>query len=381
MKVCPVNIIRLGVLWGVFAFELCHAGREPEAWDTLPQVDNIRFSKESIGFSTFNNRFFILDRELESFGEVSQNDFIKRLQVSKDQKSSAVLTNTGNKTSDGTEFQTSDAYCSEGENLTHTLSHNGKAFHNHVAPCYSISAIEKTGDQLWLGTRLDGEYGHYPAEGIVVQSFKSGKLIKKIDSKSRLTGDLVRVIRNDPYGNNVWVATHLGLNKISQNLIIMRSYYFYEDFDERTGKATVFLESSKKLSNPLAVIELELAIERPKEFHEAVKKIPREKLKGFSLYNFHSGIYHVGNARGVETSFVPKEMNILVPFFIEAARSANHAAKEMAVSRLCIFNDRQVIDFFIELDKNSSSDRLEKLCAKDCIDKFKKLGLLETPEH
>src|SRR5205807_1766244 len=84
--------------------------------------------------------------------------------------------------SNGTEFETQNAYCSEGENTQHALSMKGAAIPNHVEPCTSISAVEVVGNQLWLGTRLDGEYGDYPAQGLVVQTMKDGKLLKKLDA-------------------------------------------------------------------------------------------------------------------------------------------------------------------------------------------------------
>lgn len=178
------KVIISGVLFLSFLVIRAEAGRVPESWDTLPQIQNIAFSENVIGFDAADGRHFVLDRKNESFREVNSEAFFKEFPVPKDQTPSEVLNNTGIgstvllRTSSRVEFQTQNAYCSEGENTHHSLSRNGKVLRDHVAPCHSISAVEVVGDQLWLGTRYDGEYGEYPAAGVVIQSLISAKLLK-----------------------------------------------------------------------------------------------------------------------------------------------------------------------------------------------------------
>lgn len=364
---------------------LCYAGREPEEWDTLPQVEIIRFSKDAIGFMASDHRFFILYRKSKSFRNLDQNTFSGLFPASENRKPAEILRHTGVgstvllRASDGTEYKTQNAYCSEGEDDHHTLFYEGNTVTDNIDPCHSVSALEIVGDQLWLGTRHDGEYGDYPAEGIVIQSLKSTKLIRKLDTNAGLTGNLIRIIRKDPYNGTIWIATEQGFNTIDQNFKIINSQYFYEDFDNQTGKSTVFLSPSQQQSNPLAVIQRQLAIDKPKEFYDSVKQIPHDKLKDFSLYNLHAGIYSGLNARSIEESFASKEMNILVPFFIEASKSTDKSVRESARGMLCMFNDKQVIDFFIDLEKiaPSASDPTGQWIARECINKYGKLGLLK----
>lgn len=363
-----------------------YAGRLPEEWDTLPQIEIMRFSKDAVGFMASDHRFFILDRKSKSFLSCDESVYLRLFPESRNQKTAEILSDSGIgsavllRASDGSEYQTQNAYCSEGENIHHTLFYKGKAVVDNVAPCDSISAVEIIGDQLWLGTRRDGEYGGYPAAGLVVQSLKSAKLLKKLDAESGLTGNLIRAIRKDLFGGTIWIATEQGFNTVDQNFKIINRQYFYEDFDDQSGKSTVFLSPSRRNSNPLAVIQRQLNVDRPKEFYEAVKQIPHDALKGFSLRNVNIGIYSGLNTSNVEESFVPREMNILAPFFIESAESQNDSARRHAIVMLCMFNDRRVIDFFIDFEKRPSSDHLGQSVARDCIDKYGKLGLLKEDQ-
>jgi hypothetical protein len=373
-------IIALGIT------QLCHAGREPEPWDTLPQVETIRFSNDAVGFVTADHRYFIINRQSKLFRNLNQSTFFGFFPEAGEGTPSEILNDTGIgslvllRASNGTEYKTKNAYCSEGEDEHHGLFHKGKSVTDNIEPCHSISALEIVGDQLLLGTRLDGEYGDYPAEGIVIQSLKSAKRVRKLDASAGLTGNLIRVIRKDPHNKTIWIATEQGLNTIDQNFRIIDSQYFHEDFDIQTGKSTVFLISSPRQSNPLAVIQRQLAVDKPKEFYDAVKEIPDDKLKKFSFYNFHSGIYSEINSHSVERSFIFNEMNILIPFFIQSSQSPDNSARQSALGMLCMFNDERVIGFFMDLERNASSDSTGQWAARDCLDKYGKLGLLKENE-
>lgn len=370
-----LQAFRLFIVFLCCAPQGLNAGRDPEDWDTLPQIQNLTFSNDSIGFSTSDSRFFILNRQSESLSQIESDIFLQRYPDSKSQKPSDALNDSGTtvllRTSSGIEFQTQNAYCSEGENAHHSLSRDGKILKDHVKPCHSISAVEKVGAQLWLGTRYDGEYGNYPAEGIVVQSLDSGKLIRKIDSKNGLAGDLVRIIRQDPHADIVWVGTEQGLSRLNKKLEIVRSHYFYEDFDPQTGRSAVFLATRRRISNPFAVTQRRISSQRPKAFYEAVQGIPQQTLQRYSPYFLQGGISFSANVHS-ETAFVPKEMNVLVPFFIDAAAASNR----WAISMLCMFNDNRVVEFFLDLEKKTDPYGSRQRAPNDCLDKYGQLGLL-----
>ena len=370
-----------------------HAGREPEDWDTLPQMADISFSSTSVGFSSYAQKYFILERNSGKFQEVGKNSFSREFPESDKMKPAETIQEKGInsmvrlRASNGKEFKTENAYCSEGENGHHKLWRNDEMISDQVNPCASISAIEIVRDQLWLGTRYDGEYGDYPAQGIVIQSLGNGELIRALDSKNGLTGNLIRVIRLDPHRDHVWVATEKGLNEITPDLEIASPRFFREDFNPDTGKPEIGLSSRWETSDPFAVMGRWLGVPNFKNYYQAVKNIPEEIRSKFSLYNFHAGTYSLANARVIEQSFVPKEMNSLIPFYLEAAQSNRKRNKLQAFQMLCMFNDQMVYELFHSFIKNTPDEKGEintvwqSRIARDCLDKFNKLGLVGKPQR
>jgi hypothetical protein len=205
------------------------------------------WNTHSVGFISEDHRYFVLNRSSELLQELDENSFFQTFPDWSGKKPSETLKEEENgsnvllRASNGSEFKTQDANCLIAEELSdHKLWMHEKRITDHVDPCNSISAVEIVGDQLWLGTRSFGEYGEYPAEGVVIQSLQEGNLIKKIDSEVGLTGDLVRVIRIDPYRSNIWVATQQGFNEINRNLKIVNTQYFFEDFDGQQASRLSF---------------------------------------------------------------------------------------------------------------------------------------------
>lgn len=381
-KITQISPIRFGLI-GILLLWLPSysiAGREPEQWDTLPQIQNLVFSKTSVGFVSDDHRYFILDRLSKSFQQVEENLFIQEF-PSRYEMPAEVIEEKGIgsrvrlKASNGDVFETENAYCSEGEDIHHKLWKNNKLLKDNAESCESISAVEILGDQLWLGTRYDGEYGDYPAKGVVIQSYKGSSITKRISQKDGLSGDLVRVIRLDPYNGNIWVITQQGFNEIGKDFKIVNAKYFYEDFDSLTGKPVVLLSSVVKQNNPLAVVERLLAIKDTKAFYDAVSQIPEQIRAKFSLYNFHAGIYSSANIIAVKEHFTPREMNVLIPFFIEAAQSNQQDVRSTALSMLCMFNDRRIFDLLTNMEKNKPH-KAGDWYIRDCLDKYTKLGLV-----
>src|SRR5574337_543593 len=214
-----------------------YAGREPEIWDTLPQIIGTVFSNTSIGFMSSDERYFVLDRASQSFRQVDAALFpqyfpdMSKTMPSETIRESGIGSIVVLRASDGRELKTQNAYCSEGEKIKHRLWIGDTLTKDHVRPCHSVSAIEIVQNLLWLGTRHDGEYGDYPAQGIVIQSLDRAQLITKISSKQGLTGDLIRAIRWDGYTNTIWVTTERGFNQIDGQHKVITARYFYEDLD------------------------------------------------------------------------------------------------------------------------------------------------------
>ncbi|HYK90378.1 MAG TPA: hypothetical protein VE398_16505 [Acidobacteriota bacterium] len=254
---------------------------------------------------------------------------------------------------------------------------NGKPLKDFVEPCYSISAVEQIGSQLWLGTRSDGEYGDYPAEGIVIQSLDGERKIGQISSRDGLTGDLVRAIRRSPIDSLIWVATNQGVNAIASNLKIEKSIYFYQDFDPATGNPT-FLISPTPHETPMIVeFARQLNLRDYKAFHDAWRSIPAKAANKF-IIGLQDSLYSPENAMPGREAFAPSETSTLVPFFIEASRSPDNKTKALALGALCAMNDPRAVARFVELRSASQQGHggFESYFIPRCLDKYAVFGLL-----
>ena len=373
-------IKKISEIFGVlFLFSiLSYGGREPEPWDILPSIDGIVFSSKSVGFSAVDGRRFILERssgiflqiEPEEFNfEFSSNNAAKTKEVIKDRGiGSTILL----RTSAGIDLETKDAYCSEGLDEHHSLKIGSYTIIDQVAPCSSISAVEIENGRLWLGTRYDGEYGEYPTEGIIVQSFETGNLIKKISIKNGLTGDLVRVIRVDPYTKNIWVATHLGINELSPDFNILFKEYFYEDFDEKTGSSIIKLSSEPVKSFPLTILGRKMGVEDKISYYKAVLSIPSEIRNCFNPYSWDQ----LSNCPNNEKGFLPEEFNVLIPFIMEVIRSNKEDCINEALSVICFFNDPIIADLLSEMEANEALMSKWSFYVRACADKYSALGII-----
>src|SRR5688572_31650091 len=101
----------------------CWAGREPEPWDALPQMQDVKFSNTAVGFQSVDNRYFVLDRVTQTFQEEEASSFSAHFPPTKSPSEISASRGVGSsvllRSSDGEVFETSNAYCSEGANLKH----------------------------------------------------------------------------------------------------------------------------------------------------------------------------------------------------------------------------------------------------------------------
>jgi hypothetical protein len=358
-----------------------HAGREPEDWDHLPQMVDVAFSSRSVGFVASDGRRFLLDRASLRFERIGEGHFRSVFSGSAP-KPAETLQETGIgsvvllRASNGLVLRTRNAYCSEGSDTHHELRAGDRIIDDHVHPCTSVSAIEAAGDQLWLGTRLDAEYGDYPAEGVVIQSLSNGSLIQKLGREDGLAGNLVRVVRGDPHDRNMWIATERGFSEIDRRLRIVTTRYFTEDFDPASGEPRVMLSADPRPSEPLAVVAREMSVGDPKGFYEATRTIPESIRSGISMDQLNSYM-HISAS---QSPFLPEEMNVLVPFVLEAARSEDPSARRAALRLVCMFNHPRILFFVNGHEMMGSYPDPAGRMARDCIGKYRKEGIL-TPEQ
>jgi hypothetical protein len=357
-----------------------HAGREPEDWDHLPQMIDVVFSSRSVGFVASDGRRFLLDRTSLRFEPIGEGHFRsvfsgpapKPAETHQEMGIGSVVLL---RASSGLMLRTRNAYCSEGQDIRHQLWEGDRIIDDHIDPCTSVSAIEVAGDQLWLGTRIDGEYGNYPAEGVVIQSLGTGSLIEKLGREDGLAGNLVRVVRGDPHGRNIWIATERGFSQIDRRLQIVDTRYFTEVFDPASGEPRVMLSADPRPSDPLAVFAREMAVGDPKGFYEATRTIPESIRSGISMDHFNTTMHLSGS----QDRFLPEEVNVLVPFVLEASKSEDPSARQAALGLVCMFNDPRIFAFVNGHEAKGSFPDYAGQMARRCVEKYGEAGVL-TPK-
>lgn len=346
-----------------------HAGREPEPWDDLPQVLIIQFSAKDIGLVTSGSGRHALDRKTLALQPLSDQQYARAFGETAEPPAK-VLEGDGThslvllRTSRNVEYRTQDAYCSEGEDRGHVLWLAKKRLKSRVDRCASVSALEVVGNQLWLGTRYDGEYGEYPAEGVVVQSMDHGRLLGRVATAQGLTGDLIRTIRWDPYERGMWIATNEGINLVDERLRVKKALYVKQSLGP--SGAVLELTPTKEASNPLVPVLLKLKAE-PHGFFEATRTIPPElQLKGLEVVS-------------TDSPFVPTEMNVLVPFFISAAQSRDEEARQYALGNALLFDDERLVAYLLELTEQPAEPGDGNAHAvRWALDKYRQHGLISS---
>ena len=123
-----------------------------------------------------DGRHFLLDRASLRFERVGEGHFRSVFSGPAPQPAETIQeTGVGSvdllRASSGLVLRTRNAYCSEGEQVHHWLREGDRIIDDHIHPCYSVSAIETAGDQLWLGTRLDAESSSPSARADPIRMF------------------------------------------------------------------------------------------------------------------------------------------------------------------------------------------------------------------
>jgi len=149
-----------------------------------------------------------------------------------------------------------------------------------LKPGSQISAAERVGDQVWVGTeRCDSHYC-YEAEGVVVQSLTGGEKIRTIGVNGKIRG-----IRSDPFDSSVWITADSGIFHVLQSGRIEAQLRFFYSFDSEGRQAVLLASSSPRENRHLAVIgRLLFSPERQSQLYEAAKSIPEEDARELEFY-------------------------------------------------------------------------------------------------
>jgi hypothetical protein len=293
---------------------------------STPVFQDIRFSKNAVALITERGAYSF-DRQMKLAKPISgvlPDAFLPSTSADKLDAISAVPSNPDDradsisltpwKTSKGYQFQTIDAYCSEGSEDYHSLLYRGKAIATYLPRCESISALEVVDGHLWIGSVEEYEYGSGEGLGIRVISLKSKKLLaafspskkslfrcneatwrdektnqikivkkcydqragggKIVEQSLGLLNDgYVRFIRHDPLTQDVWVLTYSTLHRIRNEKVISR-WYLSEQFDS-DGQVTLQASMKPLKSNAWAILARHTKLVDTKPIWKQIQQSPK----------------------------------------------------------------------------------------------------------
>lgn len=262
-------------------------------------------------------------------------------------------------TSSKDKFKTEYSNCtSEGEGSEickdNFLIHDGKRMKLDVQKectfgC-NVLIAEKWGEQLWIGLGSLGEY-EWHAIGVQVYDLKTQKKV------FNLTGGLPSIFKIDTQNNVIWIATNKGLQAIDSNFKIVHNVFFYEDFNPKDGEAKIFLSQNERENNSYLELAKKLKVNNRKGFYETISELPMDMQKSFSRAD----------------TFYPKELNVLVPYFLEAIGNNYYEG----IDGLCHFDDPRALNYFTKEKNHLSKLNLDNgpridACYKALSEKNKK---------
>lgn len=304
---------------------------EYQGWEPLPAVVDIRFNRDAIGFTVARNgyvpggpRHFELPRNATDWRRITAAEFHSRF-PSRNVPASVYVRDRRNSfevlsTSDGEHFISTDFQCMEGSYHWAGLRRNGDWLPTGFDTCVNVSAVERSGPYLLLGSSLVGEASmFFGAQGISVFDERSGELEKRIGYSENLYADgMIRTLRRDPFTGEVWASTLRSLWQLDANLDLARKYFFADVFDHEAGRTRTRLTDNAKATDHLAQYVRAMGINNPAAVYNHLD-VRREQKDPFSL------MYALGMSNAADWS--APEMQVLLPYFMEAAAPRGEAGK------------------------------------------------------
>jgi hypothetical protein len=219
---------------------------ESDPWEGLglPQMKYIYFTKSYVGFASLpsfadvsrGKHFYgIFDKTKETMQFVGRSKFVEVFPEAINQPELALSkawefrNYPSPKSSSGDSISIFYRNSSEGDSVDFGITTFTVRSVNFSANLGSslIGALEIFGDELWLGTEEAQSYNRsHGGQGILIYSLKTGKLIEKLNEKKGLSGDLIHLIRKDPFTEEVWIATQYGFDRLTLGHKLIRKYYF-----------------------------------------------------------------------------------------------------------------------------------------------------------
>lgn len=308
--------------------------------DVLPQATQLEFDRDKLYFHVYNHdaklvaEWYSFDRKTHELKALTAAPAGPELKVPPPAMG-------GNRpieivTSDGYGFISGMPDCEEGGSDTGTLQDEKTGVQIPLTgmfeTCTGPGSIESFGGRLLVGAYAMGDYAN-AAEPVVVLDAKTHALLGSF----KFAAD---VIRSDPYYPQVWLIGVDGLVLLDADLKLRQRWYFYQGFRPGDHRLALLASDTPRKTEALAVIGVALNLPDQDAWYKAVMALPQPAREGFSLYTFYM------NGPGVIYGYQPKELNTLVPFFIQAFSRAGSKLEAIGVlNNLCRFDDSRATDF------------------------------------
>jgi hypothetical protein len=303
---------------GIGLFTLDVVAAEYDDADMLPRVISLSFAGEQVGFeisvagfSSYEFPLFVHNSSDNSIRSVSATEYASLFGEGPE----PLADHFGNEpdpyvTTDGTTYE--PHHCSGyDDRVISEMVIADQRLVIDFEECIAVSEIELDGDIVWMGTYYAGGHGDSGGRGLLAISRKSGQIVARIDTG----GYPISHVRYDSFSNNVWVITDDQVVVVDKNMEVVTRYFFYYEFDPRSGKPVVKIANTWIASHPMAVFAMHLPSDQYQRFYESVQSIPDEKAREYDLQDLYMCCYFAPPGK---PSQKPREFEILVPFLLPA---------------------------------------------------------------
>lgn len=317
--------------------------------DVLPVQEKVEFDKDKLYFDTIiydpvqTEAWYAFDRKTHELVQLSAPPSLPAAgylpmarQTSPD---SALVLQTSTEKSYGSYIPD----CEDDDDKPGSLTDldTEEAFLAQTPKCLGPGTAEIVGDKLLVGAWESGDYS-LAAPPVLVLDGKTHALLKSFDFAAN-------VIRVDPYAPQTWLVGTEGAMLLDKDLNLKQRWYFYKGFRPGDHALALLVSDTPRKTDALAVVGAELKVPDQDAWYRAVSALPTDIRDTFSLYQFYM------TTPGVAYYYLPKELNTLVPFFIDAlARDTVPYHASLLVENLCRFDDPRVVAYMAKLAASPS---------------------------
>jgi len=350
------------LLAAALAGGIARACGEYDGWEHLPQVHEIRFRADAVGFAAHHEyfdlpRWFERDRRAGEVRELTREAHAVRYADAPGSRTSLrgwdeVGGHLKLVASDGAEYLAEEGYCGEGEVRPGTLASGGRRIAIGGDECDSVAAVEHLGDHRLLGTYRPVECGTWGRTGLLVQRRSDGAVVARV---LPATGRVVRAVARDPFAPLVWVATEGGVEVIdARHFATREALRLAMRFDASQRPRLAFVARVED-DDPVATLAWMLAVADPAVFRSAAPAFRIGPGKTPLYDHFMSGAMPA-------PFFAP--LTPLRAAYRDAVARAAPPLRRWAVNNLCKLPDRAVDDELPALIAATADETLRAALAR-----------------